>query len=284
MKVGRRPFGYYPDEFTVIEQLFLKANRRPHGKEPTYQAITDSLNKDGYKTQKGLPWYPIAVGRIHRKGLDYYRTLHDRPEPEPEEPEKKKYTPKTQLDSNDYLSKEEIVQCRAVLRDSDRILFEVLLGAGLRAFECCALEVRDVKGIYTGKPMINVRHGKGDKKRSVHIGPKLKGLLTVYLRPAKAEEVDGETPLFKNKRGKRLTYSNLYDRIVKIRKRSGVECLHPHALRHTLGTHLYAIKMDLKYVRDQLGHASIATTEIYAKTLTKSKLDQMESFEKSLEL
>jgi site-specific recombinase XerD len=283
MKAGRRPFGYFPDELSVVEQLFLKANRRPHGKEPTYQAITDSLNRDGHKTQKGLPWYPIAVRRIMCKGLDYYRTLHDMTEPEPEEPEKKKYKPKTQLDSNDYLTKEEIVQCRAVLRDTDRMLFEVLLGAGLRAFECCALEVRDI-GIYAGKSMINIRHGKGYKRRSVHIGPRLKSLLTGFLQAAKDEQADGETPLFKNKRGKQLTYSNLYDRIVKIRKRSGVTCLHPHALRHTFGTHLYSIKTDLKYVRDQLGHASIATTEIYAKTLTKSKLDQMVSFEKSLEL
>lgn len=280
-KSGRKLFGYYDDELAVIEVLFLKAARRPHGKTPTFRKLADSMNADKYKTQTGGSWYPIAVSRILSRDLEYYQNLQD--ELDSEEPEKKKYKPKTHLDSNDYLTKEEIIDCRAVLRDSDRVLFEVLLGAGLRASECCGLERRDI-GIYAGKSLINVRHGKGSKKRSVHIGPKLKKILTEYLPADQARKVKDKKPLFTNKRGKQLTYSNLYDRISKIRDISGVTCLHPHALRHSHGTHLYSIKMDLEYVREQLGHASIATTQIYAKTLTKSKLEQMKSFEESLEL
>jgi len=279
---GRKPFGYYDDEMAVIEQLFLKAKRRPHGKKPTYQAIADSLNKDGHKTQKtrkakdGLPWYPIAVRRIFVKGLDYYRSLHDKGHKR-----KKKFQPKEYLEVDDYLTAEEVIRCRAVLRDSDRVLFEVLHGSGLRASECCGLKVKNI-GVGGSRSQIDVRNGKGAKRRSVIIGPKLKKLLKEYIKPIRSDhKIDGNMPVFLNNKRKQLTYSDLYSRIVKIRDRSGVKCLHPHALRHTFGTYLYNYRMDLEYVRQQLGHSNINTTRIYAKTLSKSKLEQMEGFEKS---
>ena len=164
-----------------------------------------------------------------------------------------------------------------------KAIFEVLLGSGLRASECCALELGDI-GIFHGKSQIDVRLGKGAKPRSVGIGPKLKAKLVAYLGATRFDEADKETPIFINRKGKQLTYSNLYDRIRKIRERSGVKCLHPHALRHAFGTHLYNYRMDLEYVREQLGHASIATTQIYAKTLTESKIEQMQGYEDSLDL
>ena len=187
------------------------------------------------------------------------------------------------MDSGDYLTKEEVVSCRAVLRDSDRALFEVLLGAGLRASECCALEVQDI-GIYGGRSQIDVRRGKGSKQRAVKIGPKLKKLLTEYVKPIqKGNTIRGDMPVFLNNRRQQMKYSDLYFRIRKIRARSGVAALHPHALRHTFATFLYNYKKDLEYVRQQLGHDSIATTQIYVNTLSEEKLEQMRGFEGSFD-
>lgn len=287
LSAGRKPFGYCDYELAVIEQLFIKANRRPHGRKPTLRKITDSLNKDGHKTQTGKPWYPIAVGRIIRNGLEYYKKLHDKPKlvPEPE-PEKEKKQPKEYLNADDYLTDEQVRACRAVLKDGHSVLFELLLGSGLRASECCELEIRDI-GIYDGKSQIDVRTGKGAKRRSVIIGLRLKEILKDYLKFTVIElntgEIKKDEPLFLNRRGKKLTYQNLYDRILIIRARSGVKCLHTHALRHTFGTYLYNCKKDLEYVRQQLGHSNINTTRIYAKTLSKSKLEQMEEYEKSFD-
>ena len=269
-KPGRKPFGFYDDESAVIEQLFLKSRRKSHGKTMTYKALADSMNRDGYKTQTGKSWYPIAVGRILRKARQ--------PAVKAKRPKKVK---KTHLDSGDFLTKQEVVECRAVLRDSDRVLFEVLLGAGLRASECCALEDKDI-GIYGGRSQIDVRRGKGSKQRAVKIGPKLKAILEDYLYLADFSTTKKE-PLFFNKRGRQLTYSDLYSRIRKIRTRSGVAALHPHALRHTFGTFLYACKKDLEYCRQQLGHASIATTQIYVNVLSEEKLEQMRGFEGSFD-
>jgi site-specific recombinase XerD len=271
-KAGRKPFGYFDDEAAVIEQVFLKAARRPHGVKPTFQGIADSMNKDGYKTQTGGPWYAIAVGRILRKGR------------QPAAGPKQKKIKKQHLDSGDYLTKEEVVSCRAVLRDSDRVLFEVLLGAGLRASECCELAVQDL-GILAGRSQIDVRRGKGSRQRAVKIGPKLKQILMEYIIKGlnTIYKTSVPEPVFRNERGKPLTYSDLYSRIRKIRTRSGVAALHPHALRHTFGTFLYNYRKDLEYVRQQLGHASIATTQIYINTLSEEKLEQMRGFEGSFD-
>ena len=275
-KAGRKPYGWYKDEMAVIEVMFLKAGRRPRGKKPTLKDIADGLNRDNYLTQTKKPWYSMAVGRILRKGIDYYRNLHNGPHP------RRGWVRKEYLGANDYLTAEEVVKCRAVLRDSDRVIFEVLHGSGLRASECCGLEVQDI-GIYDGKSQIDVRRGKGAKNRSVIIGPRLKGVLNGYLEERSALKLAGWAPLFVNQRSKQLTYWDLYSRIRKIRERSGVKCLHPHALRHTFGTYLYNYKKDLEYVRQQLGHSNINTTRIYAKTLSKEKLEQMEGFEASFD-
>ena len=59
--------------------------------------------------------------------------------------------------------------------------------------------------------------------------------------------------------------------------------LYPHALCHTFNVYLLNYTSDLEYVRQQLGHASIATMQIYSKTLDEYKLEQMEDFEESFD-
>ena len=276
--VGRKYFGFYDDEAAVVEQVWLKSRIVSHGKKLTYKAIADSMNRDGYKTQKEKPWYPIAIARILSRPVRPPKALI--------RPEKVK---KTDLNSRDYITKSEISQCRAVVMGSERVIFEILLRAGLRASECCALTVGDL-GTFGGRSQIDVRHGKGHKQRAVAIPPKLRLLLVDYAakmlgglpRPGGGHE-DVKTPLFRNERGGQLNYSNLYDRIKKIGRLANVPTLHPHALRHTFAVHLLACRKDLEWVRQQLGHANISTTQIYVKTLNESVLEQMKEFEESLE-
>jgi len=282
--VGRKYFGFYDDEAALVEQVWLKSRIVSHGKKLTYKAIADSMNRDGYKTQTGKPWYPIAIARILSRPVRPPKALI--------RPEKIK---KTDLNSRDFITKSEIKLCRAAMRynpDSERVIFEILLRAGLRASECCALTVGDL-GVFGGRSQIDVRHGKGHKQRAVAIPPKLRWLLTDYITGT-MKELEGaksvvdiltlaKTPLFRNERGGQLNYSNLYDRIKKIGRRANVPTLHPHALRHTFAVHLLACRKDLELVRQQLGHANISTTQIYVKTLNESVLEQMKEFEESLE-
>jgi integrase len=69
------------------------------------------------------------------------------------------------------------------------------------------------------------------------------------------------------------------EKIKKLGRQAGIGKLHPHMLRHTYGTRLYNIEQDLRFVQDQLGHASPTTTAIYAKTNTKARRRQLEALE-----
>lgn len=266
--VGRKQYGHYKDEQAVIEIIKLKRRKRKGGSTLGPWQIAIELNAEKYPGPGGGIWHGISVKRIIAR-IDKQGT-------------KPKKVKKQHLNSNDYLTKEELAMCRRDLRGTEWIAFEIMVGSGLRASEVCALQVRDI-GVFHGKGQIDVRRGKGCRQRKVDIGPKLKDDLQMVVRHTVVDLEDKKRYLFHNHRGKALNYSNLYYLISKIRDRSGVKRLHPHALRHTFAVFLYNYKMDLEYVRQQLGHASIATTQIYVNTLNASKLEQMKGFEKSLE-
>ncbi|KKL74077.1 hypothetical protein LCGC14_2068530, partial [marine sediment metagenome] len=177
---------------------------------------------------------------------------------------------KNQLETRDFLTNTEISRCRAAYRGVEVILFETLLRTGLRASELCALEVRDL-GIYAGKRQIDVREGKGCKSRTVFVGPRICEILGEHVQIG-----NPNAAVFHKQDGKQISYSSLYYRIKCIARRSGLEELHPHSLRHTFLATLYNQDNDLKYVQEQAGHSSIATTQIYAKTFNEKKKAAME--------
>jgi len=268
-KAGRKPYGYYPREPALIEVIRLKARTRKGGKQPGPWQIAAELNAEGYKSQTGRSWSGQMVKIILNRADVAGKCKRQRRK-------------KTQLESTDYLSREEISLCRAACSDGDSLLFETLLGSGLRAAELCSLNIGDL-GIWRGKSQIDVREGKGRKGRSVHIGPKLKSLLAAYLRE-KRPGAGSRDAAFLNSSGHRLCYWNLYYCLTQLGKKAGVDGLRPHRLRHTFGTFLYNYKLDLFYVKNQLGHSSVNTTEIYAKTPESSKTEQMKGFEESLDM
>jgi len=274
-KPGRK---LYPDcayERVVVDKLMEKFRSRPHGKRWTYRELADYLNSFGYRTRTGKLWYPIAIRRlVVRQSCKKTAKRPGR-------------STKEHLDSTDYLTRQEVAACRAVLRDSDRAIFETLLGAGLRAGELCALEICNL-GLYRGRSQIDVKKTVGRDKtktgrtRAVKIGPRLRRLLRRHLMTRKT--AGRRDRVFLNQDGKGLSYQNLYDCICRVRDRSGVMHLHPHALRHTFGSVLYHYKKDLEYVRKQLGHASIATTQIYVNVFSESELEQMAGFERYFDI
>jgi integrase len=79
--------------------------------------------------------------------------------------------------------------------------------------------------------------------------------------------------------GIRMIYRSIYEKIKKLGRQAGIGKLHPHMLRHTYGTRLYNIEQDLRFVQDQLGHASPNTTAIYAKTNAPARRRQLEALE-----
>jgi integrase/recombinase XerD len=148
----------------------------------------------------------------------------------------------------------------AALRD--RALLELMYACGLRASEAIALEVGDID-LETG--VLRAR-GKGSKERIVPIGREAVLATRAYLdrgRPALVGLRD-EPRLILNRRGGGLTRQGLYKIVQRYARAAGLEGrMSPHTLRHTFATHLLAGGCDLRSLQEMLGHADIATTQIY---------------------
>jgi integrase/recombinase XerD len=144
----------------------------------------------------------------------------------------------------------------------DRALLELMYACGLRASEAVGLLVSDVD-LQAG--VLRAR-GKGSKERIVPVGREAVRALRHYLDRARPRLVGdrAEDRLFVNHRGGGLSRQGLYKIVQRHAKAAGLEHkMSPHTLRHTFATHLLAGGCDLRAVQEMLGHADIATTQIY---------------------
>jgi integrase/recombinase XerD len=144
----------------------------------------------------------------------------------------------------------------------DRALLELMYACGLRASEATDLQVSDVDlraGILRAR-------GKGSKERLVPVGREAVAAVQAYLVRARPALVGlrEERHLFVNARGAGLTRQGLYKIVQRHARAVGLDGrMSPHTLRHTFATHLLAGGCDLRSLQEMLGHADIATTQIY---------------------
>ncbi|OUO22466.1 site-specific tyrosine recombinase XerD [Collinsella sp. An307] len=147
----------------------------------------------------------------------------------------------------------------------DRAVLEVLYGCGLRVSELVSLDVRD---LYLDEGFVRV-FGKGFKERLVPLVGSARRALTAYLDGPRAELAAharrSATPsaVFLNKNGGRLSRQTVHALCERYGRAVGIEGLHPHTLRHSFATHMLAGGADLRVLQEILGHANIATTQIY---------------------
>ena len=142
-----------------------------------------------------------------------------------------------------------------------RAALELLYGAGLRASEVCFLQLDDLQA---ERGLIRSR-GKGGRERLIPLGMPARAALLAYLRAGRGHFLRGESPyVFLGNQGKPLSRMALFNLVRRQALRAGVaRPLSPHAMRHAFATHLLQGGADLRAVQEMLGHASIATTEIY---------------------
>jgi integrase/recombinase XerD len=148
----------------------------------------------------------------------------------------------------------------AALRD--RALLELMYACGLRASEATGLEIDDID---LTERMLRAR-GKGSKERVVPIGRDAVAALRAYAEHGRPELVGlrNERHVFVNSRGIGLTRQGLYKIIKGHASTAGLDGrVSPHTLRHTFATHLLSGGCDLRVLQEMLGHADIATTQVY---------------------
>jgi integrase/recombinase XerC len=155
----------------------------------------------------------------------------------------------------------------------DHAIAELLYGCGLRLAELLGL---DLQPGASSRGWIDLADatahvlGKGSKRRSVPVGGPAIEALRAWLsaRPALAPAVpaDGGGPLFISRLGRRLSPNQLRARLRAQAARAGIATpVHPHMLRHSYASHLLQSSGDLRGVQELLGHASIATTQVYTR-------------------
>ncbi len=155
----------------------------------------------------------------------------------------------------------------------DRCMLEVLYGSGLRVSELVSLRLGSVD---RRSGVIRVL-GKGRKERIVPLGAPALEWLDRYLETARPVLAKGSRPdcdaVFLTRRGRAMTRQNFFLRIREVARIAGIasERVSPHVLRHAFATDLLEGGADLRAVQSMLGHADLATTEIYTH-VSRSRL------------
>lgn len=144
----------------------------------------------------------------------------------------------------------------------DRLIVELLYSTGIRVGELCGLDLGDVDG---DRQLLRVL-GKGNKERSVPYGRPAAEAIESWLRFGRPALVSGQSgeALLLGRRGRRLDQRQartvVHDVLAAV---PGTPDLGPHGLRHSAATHLLEGGADLRVVQELLGHASLATTQLY---------------------
>jgi integrase/recombinase XerD len=155
------------------------------------------------------------------------------------------------------------------LRDTCQM--QVLYATGLRVSELVSLPLAAVRG----DPRMILIRGKGGRERMVPLSPPARAALAAWIAHLDAGQPEGRprprSPFLFPARGKRghMTRERFFLRVKELARFAGLDAdkVSPHTLRHAFATHLLAHGADLRVIQTLLGHASIATTEIYTHVL-----------------
>jgi integrase/recombinase XerD len=156
-----------------------------------------------------------------------------------------------------------------VLRD--RTLLELLYGAGLRISEVIGLDLDDVDRV---DRLVRVR-GKGNKDRIVPYGRAAGAALEAWLVRGRPSLAPDGPAVITNLQGRRISRQSAWSVVGKHADRAGLPGnVSPHTLRHSFATHLLDGGADIRDVQELLGHASVATTQIYTM-VSQTRLRQV---------
>ena len=179
----------------------------------------------------------------------------------------------------DHLSEAEVeallatCEGREPLQIRNRLILELLYSCGFRVSELCSLKV-DSPNFETA--IIRVK-GKGSKERLVPFGRNAEKLMKKYLSKArlKLDKTGKVAELILTKNGNKMTRTRVWKLIKQCALEAGItKNIFPHTLRHSFASHLLKNGADLRVIQEMLGHADIATTQIYTH-VEQSRLAQV---------
>jgi integrase/recombinase XerC len=206
-----------------------------------------------------------SLARMLSSWRGFYRLLQDRDAAVKENPCAGLKAPKAIRKLPSALSPDEAVRLVEIPGDDplavrDRALFELAYSSGLRLAELAGLDA-DRVDLATGEVRV---WGKGAKERIVPVGAAALKAVRAWL-PVRAGVANADPgALFVGKSGKRITPRTIERRLADWAVRQGLaRHVHPHMLRHSFASHVLQSSGDLRAVQEMLGHASIASTQVY---------------------
>lgn len=253
-------------------EAYLRDVRRLVGHAATLRltnpaAVSTAQLRDFVYALKDLGLAPTSIRRQISAIRTYFRFLASEGSV-PADPSAGLDTPKTWRTLPTVLTSREIEHLLAApnpaepLALRDRALLELAYATGARVSELVALRPED---IVFAEGVARVR-GKGAKERIVPVGRRALGAVALYARETRPrlDRGRGARALFLNARGTPLSRVGAWGIIKAMARRAGlVKRVTPHTLRHTFATHLLEGGADLRAVQEMLGHADLATTQLY---------------------
>ena len=219
-----------------------------------------------------------SLGRLHAGGLSgrslarmlsawraFFRFLRERDPALRADPCAGLRAPKSPRRLPSALSPEEAERLVTITDDDplalrDRALFELAYSSGLRLTELASLDAARLD-VASGEVRVL---GKGAKERVVPVGAAARDAITAWLAARGTLAAPGEPALFVGRQGTRLSPRAVQKRLAEWAVRQGLDRhVHPHMLRHSFASHVLQSSGDLRAVQEMLGHASIASTQVY---------------------
>ncbi len=248
-------------------ETWITASGQPPDAAATVRAYLDHLMAEGLAA-RSIARHLTALRQLYRYLISENRLTQD-PAGLIPLPRQWKTLPKA-LSNTQMGALSDAPSTETPLGLRDRAMIELLYSSGLRVTELCTLETTD---LLDDRGIVRVT-GKGNKQRLVPVGRVALEAIRRYLamgRPALLKSRASKF-LFISQRGGRLDRTAFFRAIRNHGLRAGLG-VSPHKLRHTFATHLLEGGADLRSVQTMLGHADIATTQVYTHVL-RSRLKQ----------
>lgn len=159
----------------------------------------------------------------------------------------------------------------------DKAMLETMYATGLRVSELCSLPL---SAINAQNRLIVIRHGKGNKQRTVPISPFALEWLETYIHDFRSHNKGKKRKeVFLNLHGEPISRNYFFMQVKKYAQQVGIEVsISPHTLRHCFATHLLENGAELRAVQEMLGHAHLSTTQIYTHVSTRRILEAYDRF------
>jgi integrase/recombinase XerC len=207
-----------------------------------------------------------SLARVLSGWRTFFRFATDRDHSFKDDPCSGLKAPKSQRRLPSALSPDEAVQLVAIEGDDalalrDRALLELAYSSGLRVAELSGMNL-SMLDLVSGEVRV---WGKGSKERIVPVGAPARAALEAWIARRISLPIRDAEALFLSRTGRRLAPRAIQQRLAAWAVKRGLNRhVHPHMLRHSFASHLLQSSGDLRAVQELLGHASIASTQVYA--------------------